>query len=344
MSPNPDIDSDIKPPHQPPHQPAPKIAVIGCGLWGRHIIRNCASLDSLAYVCDQDRARAMECATQFHCEAADFSTICADASIQGIIIATPPSAHKDLALTVLAAGKHVFIEKPMAMNLAEAEAIRDAARIANRQVMVGHLIRYHPAFQELQKQIEHGAIGKIRHIQASRLAMGRIRATESALHDLCPHDISLILALTGEGPIQVTCHGASYITPYLADMLSTGLGFANGMSAQMQTSWLSPIKEHRLVVTGETGALVFDDVRAWSEKLTLYSDHITRSGPLFVIERASPLHLPVPESEPLKQEIGIFLDLCSTDAPPPTDADEAIEVMRVLDAMQAQFISLNKGA
>ena len=127
--------------------------------------------------------------------------------------------------------------------------------------MVGHLIRYHAAFIELQAQVGAGAIGTLRHIQANRLAMGRIRNTESVLFDLCPHDLSLIQALTGSEPTKVSCAGASHVTPGVVDTLATMLGFAGGVSATLQTCWISPYKEHRLTVSGTTGSLVFDDTK-----------------------------------------------------------------------------------
>ncbi len=317
------------------------IGVVGCGLWGRNIARNCARLNVLRGVSDSDCQRAEEFATSFNCTATSFAELCSDPHLDGIMIAASAESHEELAVQALQAGKHVFIEKPMALTLASATAIRNVARQAERQIMTGHLIRYHPAFQELQKQIADGAIGTIRHIQANRLAMGRIRNTESVLFDLCPHDLSLILALTGAPPVTVSCHGAAHITPDMPDFLSTGLGFASGITAAMHTSWLSPVKEHRLLVTGQTGSLVFDDTKPWSEKLTLYSDNITQAGSLFVIERASPLTLPLEEAEPLQEEVKAFINVCATGAPALTDGDEGVRVQAVLEQMVTHFTSTN---
>lgn len=313
------------------------IAVVGCGMWGRNIARNCAGLGVLAYVVDNSPARAAEFAQSFSADIASFAEVCADSSVHGVMISASAAAHEALAIEALQAGKHVFVEKPMALTLASADAMNKAAKAANRQIMIGHLIRYHPAFQELQTQVNTGAIGPIRHIQANRLAMGRIRSTESALFDLCPHDLSLILALTGSLPTKIVCHGAAHVTPGVVDLLATGLGFADGITAGMTTSWLNPIKEHRLIVTGQTGSLMFDDTKPWPEKLTLFSDHISRSGDgageMFVVERASPIHLPVAEKEPLKQEVSAFIDVCRTGQPALTDGDEGVAVQTVLEEM-----------
>ena len=317
------------------------IALIGCGMWGRNIARNLSRLGALSAVCDNSPERAESFATQFDSYARSFDAILSDETINGVMLATTANSHKALAIQALEAGKHVYIEKPMALTLDDAKAIHHTALATGKQVMVGHLIRYHPAFITLQEQMTSGAIGKVKHIQANRLAMGRIRNTESVLFDLCPHDLSLILALAGDLPKTVICHGVSHVTSGVVDILSTGLGFADGLSANMQTSWISPYKEHRLTVTGETGSLVFDDTKPWNEKLTLYQDSITQSGALFVIERASPLALPVPESEPLKDEISAFIDLCDNAIIPPTNSDEALRVQEVLEEMQKQVVDFN---
>ena len=319
-----------------------KIAVVGCGMWGRNIIRNAASLGILAGVCDLDQSRAAEFAKDFDTSALDFNALLEDSTIDGIMIATSAASHEALATKALNAGKHVYIEKPLAMTLTEATRISQAAKSADRQVMVGHLIRYHSAFTELQKQVENGAIGQLRHIQANRLAMGRIRATESVLFDLCPHDLSLILSLTGSQPEQVACVGASHITAGLVDILNTTLSFPNQVTAIMQTSWMSPYKEHRLTVSGTKGSLVFDDTKSWPEKLTLYQDNMSRTGEVFVVERASPIALPVVESEPLKEEVKAFAEVCTSGAPAPTDMEEALCVQQVLEMMTDALLDMNK--
>ena len=317
------------------------LALVGCGMWGRNIARNLSRLNSLSAVCDHSHQKAQSFADQFDTKAMSFEAILADKTIQGVLLATNASTHKDLALQALESGKHVYIEKPMALSLADAREVHDHAISAGKQVMIGHLIRYHPAFMALQDQIRSGAIGRVKHIQANRLAMGRIRNTESVLFDLCPHDLSLILALASHMPDKVICHGVSHITKGVVDILSTGLGFPDGLSANMQTSWISPYKEHRLTVTGETGSLVFDDTKPWQEKLTLYQDQITQADSLFVIERASPLPLPVPESEPLLDEMSAFISLCDEGVIPPTDSAEGLAVQHVLEQMQSQLRDLS---
>ena len=314
-----------------------RVGLIGCGMWGRNLARNLAQLGVLAAVADAVPAQADGFATEFDTEALAVPTLLEQASLDGVVIATAAPTHADLACRAFAAGRHVYVEKPLALTLAEAELMAAAAANANRQLMVGHLIRYHDAFLELQDQLAAGIIGDLRHVTANRLAMGRIRATESVIYDLGPHDLSLILALFGEEPHTISCHGASHITPGLPDMLSAWLGFSGGRSAQMSISWMTPYKEHRLTVTGSRGSIVFDDTRPWAEKLTLYRDEITPDGANFAISRAAATHLPVADSEPLKQEMRAFVACCTTNEPARTGPDDALAVQRVLETMTDEF-------
>ena len=315
-----------------------KIGLIGCGMWGNNLARNLVQLDALVAVADQNAKAANEFSSAFNVTAMSVHELIEHTNLDGIVIATGAASHDELALAGLIATKHIYIEKPLSLSLAGALAIRDAAKSAHRQVMVGHLIRYHAAFIELQKQLAAGAIGSLRHVQANRLAMGRIRTTESVLFDLCPHDLSLILALVGDLPTKIHCVGASHITPGIVDFLTSFLGFDGGVSAGMQTSWLSPFKEHRLTVTGSAGALVFDDTKPWPEKLTLFQDQMHLNGEHFLIDRASPITLPLNEAEPLKAEMQAFIQSCDNDSPTPTDINEAIAVQQVLEMLQNNLI------
>ena len=314
-----------------------RVGLIGCGLWGRNLARNLAQLGVLAGVADAVPAQADGFAAEFETEAMAVPALLGQAELDGVVIATAAPTHAELACRAFAAGRHVYVEKPLALNLTEAETMAAAATAAGRQLMVGHLIRYHAAFIELQDQLASGVIGALRHVSANRLAMGRIRATESVLFDLCPHDLSLILALLGEEPHSVSCLGASHVTPGTPDILSAWLGFSGGRSAQLSTSWMTPYKEHRLTVTGSRGSIVFDDTRPWAEKLTLYHDEITPDGANFAIARAAAVHLPVAESEPLKQEMRAFVACCESNEAPRTGLGDALAVQRILETMNEQF-------
>ena len=318
-----------------------KIGLIGCGMWGQNLARNLAQLDVLAAVSDRCDSKATKFAIQFNKKNLDCDAILADPSIDGVVIATPAESHDKLAVAALQAGKHVYVEKPLSLTLSGATRIANAAEKARKRVMVGHLLLYHAAFCALQAQLSAGVIGRLRHIQANRLAMGRIRDTESVLFDLCPHDLSLILTLAGGLPNKIHCVGSSHMTDGVVDYLSSFLGFKNGMSAGMQTSWLSPLKEHQLTVTGTTGSMVFDDTKPWPDKLTLFNDTISMKGTKFSIDRAIPVKLPVAEAEPLKDEMRAFITCCETDRPAASDITEALKVQIVLDHMQNALVDTN---
>ncbi|MEE3091652.1 MAG: Gfo/Idh/MocA family oxidoreductase, partial [Pseudomonadota bacterium] len=188
-----------------------RIGLIGCGMWGRNLARNLAALGVLAGVADRYPDRAGDFAGEFGTSHVPVDELLAGHDLDGVVIASAAPTHAELACRALECGLHAYVEKPFALTLVEADRIAAAAAKAGRQLMVGHLIRYHDAFRELESQIEAGVIGEVRHVTANRLAMGRIRANESVIHDLCPHDVSLILAIMGGMPERVGCSGASHV-------------------------------------------------------------------------------------------------------------------------------------
>ena len=314
-----------------------KIGLIGCGMWGRNLARNLAGLDALHAVADSSRERAETFAGAFGGTVMDVDSLIGETGLDGVVVAASAPAHRDLVCAALAGGHHVFVEKPLALNMDDAMAMAGVARSAGRQLMTGHLLRYHPAFETLCRMVADGAIGALRHMVANRLAMGRVRSTESVLHDLCPHDISMVLALAGEEPRRITCGGAGHITPGIEDHVVATLAFESGATAVLNCAWNSPVKEHRLVVTGDAGSIVFDDTRGWDQKLTLYRDNIERDGDAFHITRQPPETIELPEAEPLAREMAAFIECARTGKAPPTCIDEALAVQRVLEGMQRQL-------
>ncbi|MGB0755042.1 MAG: Gfo/Idh/MocA family protein [Candidatus Puniceispirillaceae bacterium] len=321
--------------------PSISMALVGCGMWGRNIARNLGELNLLAGVCDTDSDNANSFAAAFNVPAYRLEEILADDAISALAITSPAQSHCQIACAALEAGKHVYIEKPMAMSLDEARQIETAALQAEKQVMIGHLIRYHPGFIALADQLEKGIIGEIYHIQANRLAMGRIRDTESVLLDLCPHDLSLILSIMKQQPAYLACHGISHITAGIADSVTTSMRFSSGITAQMQTSWIHPVKEHKFTVTGSKGSIVFDDTRPWHEKLCVYSDNITSDNGVFSIERAPAYYIELEEDEPLKCEMRAFATSCASSIPAPTGLAEGLAVQQTLETMMTHYIDIS---
>ncbi|HAD88097.1 MAG TPA: oxidoreductase, partial [Rhodospirillaceae bacterium] len=220
----------------------PAVAVIGCGHWGKNHVRNFHALGALAAVSDANPDLAATMAETYEVPAKAVADILADGDIKGVVIAAPAEAHADLAIAALEAGKHVFVEKPLALTLTEAEGVLAAAEAAGRTLMVGHLLQYHPAFLKLVEMVRAGELGKLQYLYSNRLNLGKIRREENALWSFAPHDISMILALVGDEPVTVRAEGGSYLHDVIADVTTTHLTFPGGEQAHVFVSWLHPFK------------------------------------------------------------------------------------------------------
>lgn len=308
------------------------IAVIGCGYWGKNLVRNFAEIGALRAVVDADPAAARREADKYGAAALTLEAALADPQIAGIAVAVPAELHADIALKGFAAGKHVFVEKPIALSMEDAHAMKAAAEKADRSLMVGHLLQYHPAFETLLELVRKGGLGKLRYAYSNRLSLGKLRVEENALWSFAPHDVSMLLALFGEEPASVRGAGGAYVTQGIADEFRLDMTFADGRRAHVFASWLHPFKEHRLVVVGETGMAVFEDSAAGPDKLRLYRHTIDTSGRAPEPKKAEAEPIPYPAYEPLKNECEHFLACCAGRARPRTDAVEAIAVLRILKA------------
>jgi predicted dehydrogenase len=319
-----------------------RIAVIGCGAWGRNLIRTCAELNVLGAVIDTDPAAAAREAAAWNVPAPSLDQALNDARLDAMVIAAPAPQHAALCRLALDHGKDVFVEKPLASDLAEAEALAAYVARSDRVFMVGHLLRYHPAFEALAAIVARGEIGALRYITASRLSLGRVRTHENAFLSLSPHDVSMILALAGAAPITVEATGGVFVTPGVADEVHADLVFpslqhSGGLHAHIAASWLSPFKEQKLVVVGETGALVFDDVRPWPEKLMRRDQTVTQAGSGPVASGGEPRFIALPVEAPLTREIRHFVQCCQTRHAPVTGIDEGVRVQRVIEQVQTQL-------
>ncbi len=310
----------------------PKVAVIGCGAWGRNLARCFAELGALAAVVDHTSGHAAALAARYGCPARSLEAVLADPEIDALAVVTPPASHHAIAAAALARGKHVLVEKPLTLDRAGAEALARDARARGRVLMVGHILRYHPAFAALLRLVRSGGLGWLRRIHASRLNLGAIRREEDALWCLAPHDVSMILALADGMPDRVDGFAEHVLGRAPADAAAIRLGFPSGISAMIQVSWLHPIKEHRLTVIGAEAMAVFDDTRPWEEKLVLYRHRV---GDDLAITRGEAEPVPLDPGEPLKEECRHFLDTIATGGTPLTDAREALAVMDVLARAEA---------
>ena len=315
----------------------PRVAVIGCGAWGRNLVRNFHSLGVLEAVSDPHRETTATLAEQYGVRVLDSSDAVSDPRVDCLAIATQPSRHFALAKEALQAGKHVFVEKPLTLCLREAEELVELAQARGLCLMTGHVLQYHPAFIRLRELVHGGRLGRLLHIHANRLNLGAIRREEDVLWCLGPHDLSMILSLVGSEPLDIDAIGAHHFRENIADAVTLHLRFANGVQAQVCLSWLHPFKEHRLTVIGTEAMAVFDDCQPWESKLTVYRHQIAL-GDAPVITRAEPQPIRVAPAEPLAAECQHFVNRVETGSQPLTGGAESLRVMRVLarasDAMR----------
>lgn len=309
-----------------------KVAVIGCGHWGKNHVRNFAELGALAAVVDPNTELAAKFAADYGVKALSFNDAVADPEIDAVVIAAPAELHCKLAVQAFEAGKHVFVEKPIALTLEDGRAMRDAASKAGKVLMIGHLLQYHPAFVALRELVKSGGLGTLRYAYSHRCSLGKFRVEENALWSFAPHDVSMLLALFGAAPVSVRGDGGAFITEGVEDECRLDMTFPGGGRGHVFATWLHPFKEHRLVVVGSDAMAVFEDSEVAPEKkLRLYRHTVDTSGPVPVPSKADAEPIPYDtEAEPLKSECAHFLGACAGDHAALTDADEALDVLDVL--------------
>jgi predicted dehydrogenase len=207
-----------------------------------------------------------------------------DQNIKGVVLAVPVHLHASMAIEAMNKNKHVFVEKPLGMNEVEAETMIATAKKNKVQLMVGHLLQYHPIFKTIKEYVGEGKIGEINYIYSNRLSFGKVRSNEDVIWSFAPHDISMILSLTGQEPEYVSTNAISILQKNIADTATIHLQFKSGLQSHISVSWLHPYKEHKLVVVGQSAMLVFDDTKAWHEKLALYPYKIVSSKNLINLQ------------------------------------------------------------
>jgi UDP-2-acetamido-3-amino-2,3-dideoxy-glucuronate N-acetyltransferase len=312
----------------------PKIAVVGAGYWGKNLIRNLYEIGHLAAICDSNELikQAYESKYQDVQYVSDYSSILCDESIDAVVLATPAVTHYKMAREALNADKHVFIEKPLALELREGQELIALAEKNSKILMVGHILQYHSAVLKLKEMINRGDLGKIQYIYSNRLNIGKIRTEENILWSFAPHDISVILMLLDEIPETLYACGGNYLQEHVADVTVTTMNFPSGVKAHIFVSWLHPFKEQKLVVVGDKKMAVFDDLS--QEKLFLYSHKIEWLSRAPVASKAEAEAIPLAMVEPLKAECRHFVDCIQNDLRPRTDGEEGLRVLRVLSASQ----------
>ena len=323
---------------------------MGLGYWGPNLARNFDRLPqaSLRWICDSDDAARERWAPRFPDArvGADLDELLADPELDAVAIATHVPSHAELAGAVLAAGKHCFVEKPLAQSVAEAETVAEAAERAGRVLMVGHLLEYHPGVEKLKEIADAGELGDIHYVYSNRLNLGKLRADENALWSLGAHDVAVILRLAGEEPTEVYAHGESYMRPGVEDVVFCYLRFPSGLAAHLHLSWLDPHKERRFTIVGSRRMATFDDMelerkvtvydKGFDQDFQSYGEYIARSGDIW-----SPR---ISNEEPLRIECTHFLDRVRDGGEPRSGARSGVAVVRVLEALQRSLEETSRAA
>jgi UDP-2-acetamido-3-amino-2,3-dideoxy-glucuronate N-acetyltransferase len=317
----------------PRPQPAPGLAVVGAGYWGKNLVRTFASLGVLRTVCDASR----ECLDRLQVDSAvqrtdQLQQILADPEVSAVAIAAPAVSHSELVRAALQAGKDVFVEKPLALAVSDGQELVKLAADTQRILMVGHILRYHPAVCRLKEMVDAGELGRVEYIYSNRLSIGKLRTEENILWSFAPHDVSVVLGLLGEMPVAASCQGGDYLSRGVSDVTVSQFLFSGGVRAHIFVSWLHPFKEQRLVVVGSDKMAVFDDTAA--NKLVTYPHKVEWKNRVPTAVKAEAVVVPVESTEPLKVECLAFLDSVRTRSSPLTDGNEGLRVLRVLDACQ----------
>jgi len=310
----------------------PRVAVIGAGYWGKNLVRNFHALNVLETVCDLNEETLNRVRSEYHVAITkDYDAVLSDASVDAVVIAAPAAHHFRLASRALNAGKHVFVEKPLALRVQEGRELVKLADERGLVLMVGHILEFHPAVVELKRLVQQGQLGKIQYIYSSRLNLGKLRTEENILWSFAPHDISVILQMLNEVPILATAQGGTYLNPPIVDTTLSTLEFASGVKAHVFVSWLHPFKEQKLCVIGSEKMAVFDDLEP-EKKLVLYAHRISWTDRKPVAERDGGQVIALPKEEPLRMECDHFLECVLEGSRPRTSGETGLRVLEVLDA------------
>ncbi len=326
-----------------------RIGQIGLGAWGRNLLRTFYNLPEAGLVmgCDIDTGQLSRISGAFPgvTWTRDYSEMISDANLDAVVIATPPADHFQLASKALEAGKDVFVEKPLALDVDDGGKLIEIAEKNERILMVGHIMEYHPASLKLKEYISSGKLGRVYYLYSSRVNLGKVRDIENSLWSFAPHDISMIMFLLDKAPSSVTSTGASYLQKDIEDVTFLTLHFDDKTMAHIHVSWLDPHKERKLTVVGSKMMAVFDDTES-TEKIRLYDKGVdtkldyTTYGEYLSL-RAGDIVIPrIDSTEPLIAECSHFIDCVKSRKRPISDGTDGLRVLIVLTAAQN---SMEKG-
>lgn len=320
------------------------LALIGAGYWGKNLARVFKELGALRTICDQSEMLL----NRFSSEpfenvqkTTSLDSVLSDPKITKLAIAVPAAHHYEIAKAGLLAGKDVFVEKPLCLDLTHARDLISIATDHRRILMVGHLLQYHPCIIKLKNLVSEGTLGNLYYLTSNRLNLGKFRTEENALWSFAPHDISVILSLLDQDfPEKVHCTGGSFLSKNIPDSTLTSLEFRSGAHAHIYVSWLNPFKEQKLTLVGSKGMAVFDDTLSWEKKLIIHKEYLNwDKGQNPTPIKSEGEQILVEQSEPLKNECEHFLDCCKTRVSPKTNGEEGYRTLRLLHAAQESLES-----
>ncbi len=318
-----------------------RVGVVGFGYWGPNIVRNLDRLSDaeLVAACDASEANLAKLKSQYPDVAVttELDELLADFNLDAVVVATSAHTHYGIARSVLEAGKHCFVEKPLTLTSAEAEDLVRLADAKGVTLMVGHLMVYHSAINWIRDYIASGELGEVLYVYAQRLNLGKVRAEENAFWSLAPHDVSIVLYLLGECPDYVSATGADYLRGSVHDVVFANLHFPSGKTANIHVSWLDPHKTRKLTIVGSKKMLVFDDMQA-TEKIWIYDKGVEPAQAMAYGEdltlRFGDIRVPfIKMAEPLGIEMQHFLDCCAAGDTPRSSGRDGLRVVRVLEAV-----------
>jgi len=314
----------------------PRVALVGVGYWGPNLARNFHDLGSLDLVCDRNPAMLERMRERFPgIRTTDrLEAVLADPAIDGVVLATPAPTHHPLARQALEAGKHVMVEKPLALSQREADDLAKLAVARERILMVGHILVYHPAVEALVSLVREGALGEVKHVRSERMSLGKLRHEENVLWSFGPHDASLLTELVQGEPDHVQAFGHAILQPHIEDVVTVDVRYASGVTAHLHLSWLEPTKRHRLTVIGTRQMAVFDDTLA-EGKLRLYDSGFDHVDGIWSMRQNGETVISYEAGEPMKRETQHFLDCIRTGLQPRTDGASGARVLGILERAQA---------
>ena len=318
-----------------------RVGLVGYGYWGPNLARNFHQLPDvcLAAVADLDTKRLEEAARLYHARAyRNCNELLADPTLDAVVISTPARTHFEFARAALEGGKHVFVEKPLAMSSDEARQLIALAEQQQHVLMVGHTFEHNPAVWKIRELIDARAIGDVYYIYANRVNLGRVQSDINVLWSIAPHDVSILLYVLGALPLEVSARGATYLNEHIEDVVFVTLTFPNNVLAHLHASWLDPSKVRRMTIVGSEKMIVYDDVDA-EARLRIYDKGVYRRGSDYgefqLKIHSGDINIPrIDMSEPLHNECTHFIECVREGKHPRTDGENGLRVVRVLEAAQ----------